>query len=279
MCIRDRSDTPTSVQEFLSSRFPAGDGAYIEARTQEQLFDALLSSKAGEVLDTSDLRNFLNASVSLNSRDTASRSVREQMEQTSRDFPWLVDARSLSFTQIWNAFDESVRIAADKGAPLDTRLENGILAGIEIVGVVGGAAKAVKLLRVPRIPLGFSSGEQFSSAAGELAEALQASGLSTNRLGVRGSAVTNISSKGGSFRFERQGSIKPSDIDFFFEATDDLPLKQRPNIPGFVHPRRINRQYPAVQAWSQKWSKELGREVTAGGFNRGTFVDTEVIDF
>ena len=39
------------------------------------------------------------------------------------------------------------------------------------------------------------------------------------------------------------------------------------------------RKYPELKKWSEKWSKELGREVTPGAFNPGTFTDKDIIKF
>lgn len=33
-----------------------------------------------------------------------------------------------------------------------------------------------------------------------------------------------------------------------------------------MHPDKVKQAYPKIEEWNQKWSKKLGREVTAGAF-------------
>lgn len=117
-------------------------------------------------------------------------------------------------------------------------------------------------------PYGFVSEAQFQSACQELQSALRDSGIDDAVIGVRGSSVTGSSAyKGTTFGPQ-------SDIDFYVESeqlTGDYTTSK--NIPGFVHPNKILPDYPALQAWSEKWSSTLGREVTPGGFVPGTVPD------
>lgn len=126
---------------------------------------------------------------------------------------------------------------------------------------------------------GFSSAGQFSQARTELAEALHKPGLKVRQSGVRGSVVTDVSSKGGGFRVGAENGLKPSDIDVFIEFADDIGLSSSQEIPGFIHPDKLLKNYPALREWSEKWSKILGREITPGGFKPGTFNDPDVIGF
>jgi hypothetical protein len=115
------------------------------------------------------------------------------------------------------------------------------------------------------VPLGFESAEQFAQATQELQQALRASGIDDATVGVRGSSVTGNSPLKGT-EFGPQ-----SDIDFFVESgklTQDYRTSK--NIPGFVHPKKLMADYPALQAWASKWSSVLGREVSPGGFVPGT---------
>jgi hypothetical protein len=129
------------------------------------------------------------------------------------------------------------------------------------------------------IPKGFSSAEQFTQVGNELKTALQESNIPFSNVGVRGSAVTNISSKGGEFREVALGVKKASDIDVYVELTQQVGLNSSKNIPGFIHPGKMMERYPALQQWAEKWSKILGREITPGAFNPGTFSDANVIKF
>ncbi|MFY0256535.1 RHS repeat-associated core domain-containing protein, partial [Chitinophaga sp. 30R24] len=133
--------------------------------------------------------------------------------------------------------------------------------------------------RVVNIPRGFTSSEQFAQAGSELRGALEEAGISYSNVGVRGSAVTNMSSKGGAFRETALGNLKASDIDVFINLSEDIGLNASKNINGFIHPAKLLRQYPTLLEWSEKWTKILGREITPGAFKPGTFNDTNVINF
>jgi len=146
---------------------------------------------------------------------------------------------------------------------------DGILSPNRILAQELSAAKGI-------IPRGFSNAKQFTQAGDELAMALKESGLGYNQIGVRGSSVTGVSSKGGGFRV---GGSNPSDIDVFIEFSGNVGLNSSKNIPGFIHPGKLMNKYPALRQWSQKWSKILGREITPGGFQPGTTTDPNVIKF
>ena len=126
-------------------------------------------------------------------------------------------------------------------------------------------------------PRGFSSAKQFAQAGSELESALQKSGIEYSSIGVRGSAVTNISSKGGAFRQTAIGNLKASDIDVFVEFKQTSGL--RANTSGFVHPDKLLKNFPELKSWSEKWSKILGREITPGGWNPGVLKDGNLIKF
>lgn len=132
---------------------------------------------------------------------------------------------------------------------------------------------------VKQLPNGFKDVEQFNQVGSELKIALEQSGIQFSNIGVRGSAVTNVSGKGGTFRQTAIGTLKASDIDVYVELTQDIGLKVSKNIEGFIHPSRLLDKYPALQNWSQKWSQILGREITPGAFNPGTFKDASSIKF
>jgi len=139
---------------------------------------------------------------------------------------------------------------------------------------VGKTEKVSKI-----IPRGFNDAEQFTQVGSELKIALQESGIQFSNIGVRGSAVTNVSSKGGAFRETALGNLKSSDIDVYVELTQEIGLKASENIEGFIHPGKLFEKFPALEKWSEKWSQVLGREITPGAFNPGTFKDVDVIKF
>ena len=143
-------------------------------------------------------------------------------------------------------------------------------AALGISGYSGGLSK---------IPKGFNSAKQFIMAGDELAYALKKSGIEFTEIGVRGSAVTNISSKGGGFREIAQNGLKASDIDVYIHLSNDVSLNSSKNIQGFIHPVKLTNQYPLLRDWSNKWSTLLGREITPGAFKPGTFIDNKTIKF
>jgi len=127
------------------------------------------------------------------------------------------------------------------------------------------------------IPKGFANSKQFAEVGSELKAALEKAGIKFRRIGVRGSSVTNISSKGGAFRETAIGNLKASDIDVFVEFSKQSGLKA--NSAGFVHPDKLFKQFPELKEWSEKWGEILGRDITPGGWNPGALKDPNVIKF
>ncbi len=118
------------------------------------------------------------------------------------------------------------------------------------------------------VPRGFSNAEQYAQCMKELNEALAKSGVTDAKIGVRGSAVTGQSSKGGPFRMKAEGGRPPSDVDVFIES-DQLTGKLNTRN-GFAHPDKVMKDNPALEQWSERWSTKLGREITPAGFESGT---------
>lgn len=128
------------------------------------------------------------------------------------------------------------------------------------------------------VPRGFSNGRQVLQCTSELKQALSSSGLDVKSIYVRGSSATGVSSKGGSFRIEAQNGLKPSDIDVAIELNKPIEnITTSKNQPGFIHPNKMMKNYPELQAWSEKWSDILGRDITPGGWQPGTFNDPNTI--
>ncbi|HEY4063621.1 MAG TPA: RHS repeat-associated core domain-containing protein, partial [Puia sp.] len=136
---------------------------------------------------------------------------------------------------------------------------------------VGAAAFEVAILFLPGpeeakelslLPRGFKDAEQFSKVGEELTEALNKSGIKFKEIGVAGSSVTGVSSKGGEFREIAENGMKASDIDVFIVLDEDIPIKGGVRRPDFIHPDKLLKQYPALREWSEKWSEILKREIT-----------------
>ncbi|MCL2717024.1 MAG: hypothetical protein FWD68_21380 [Alphaproteobacteria bacterium] len=116
------------------------------------------------------------------------------------------------------------------------------------------------------VPYGFKSAEQYNQAMTELDSAMRASGIE-GRIGARGSAVTGVRSPrkpGGGGAFDSGKKI--SDVDVFIEAKGFLGSK--PSEP-FTHPDVLQKQYPELGDWSKKWTKQLGRPISVGGWQPG----------
>lgn len=138
-------------------------------------------------------------------------------------------------------------------------------------GILGASAGAVSARGMPKVRpirvLGFGSYPEFTQAMRELQEALAKSGITDARVGVRGSAVT-----GKNFRTGEPFGPK-SDIDVFAESgklTEALKTSKTPGLEGMVHPDRIAKAFPELDAWSARWTEIAGRPVQVSGFKPGT---------
>lgn len=115
------------------------------------------------------------------------------------------------------------------------------------------------------VPRGFKNAEQFAKVGEELGVALEKSGIKYEQIGIRGSSVSGLSSKGGGFRYEAVDGFKASDIDAFVILKEDISVSGGATRPDFVHPDKMMKKYPELKAWSEKWTKILGREITPAG--------------
>jgi hypothetical protein len=68
-------------------------------------------------------------------------------------------------------------------------------------------------------------------------------------------------------------------VDVFIELKEDIDLTDSKSIPGFIHPDKLAKRYPALKQWSKKWTQKLGREITPGAFKPDTFTDKDIIPF
>ncbi len=122
-------------------------------------------------------------------------------------------------------------------------------------------------------PRGFKNQAQFDQAMAELRAALRNSGVTDGVVGVRGSSVTGISSNSNSPRYGRLFGLG-SDVDAFVISA------QLSTIYGgerFVHPDDLLRDYPALEAWVDKWTRELGRDISPAVWKPGTLPKTPAI--
>lgn len=122
-------------------------------------------------------------------------------------------------------------------------------------------------------PRGFKNKAQFDQAVAELRAALRQSGITDGIIGVRGSSITGISSNPNS-RSYGQPFGPNSDIDVFVMSSQITSVF---GGKGFVHPDQLLDAYPALEVWSDRWAKELGRPITPAGWKPGSLPNTPAI--
>lgn len=122
-------------------------------------------------------------------------------------------------------------------------------------------------------PNGFKDQSQFEQAATELLTALRNSGINDGLVGVRGSSITGVSSNPNSPSFGRPFGPR-SDIDFFVQSSQ---ITERFGGKRFIHPDELIDALPALEAWSKKWTQELGRKITPAAWQPGSLPNTPSI--
>lgn len=53
----------------------------------------------------------------------------------------------------------------------------------------------------------------------------------------------------------------------FANPIPGINTSQNPNLEGYYHPGKSEKNFPKLQEWNEKWSEELGREISAGGWD------------
>lgn len=119
---------------------------------------------------------------------------------------------------------------------------------------------------------GFRNAGELIERVGNLRNRLIKTGFDDIQIGLRGSSVTGISSKGGEFRWLAQsGGLKASDVDFFFTSPklerklDSLKALFKPD--GRLDPDVLKKHAPhvaeALEAFSEQTTQQLGRKANA----------------
>jgi hypothetical protein len=117
---------------------------------------------------------------------------------------------------------------------------------------------------------GFRNAGEVVERVGNLRNRLARAGVDDAEIGIRGSAVTGASSKGGGFR-ELPGEGKPSDVDFFFtspklEARIDR-LAPGAFVSGRLRPDRLRQLNPELadilDEFSEQTTAQIGRKADA----------------
>jgi RHS repeat-associated protein len=115
---------------------------------------------------------------------------------------------------------------------------------------------------------GFSNAGEIQERLGNLKNRLRALGINDATVGIRGSSVTNISSKGGGFRQNCEIG-KPSDVDFYVSSpTLDRMLKEEFGPDGLIKPREVKSAnaelHKVFQDFGTQTSGQLGRGASVG---------------
>jgi len=116
---------------------------------------------------------------------------------------------------------------------------------------------------------GFRNAGELIERVGNLRNRLNNLGVSDAQVGIRGSSVTNQSSKGGFFRFFSTNAGKKSDIDFFIASPSlEKKLDQFFTSSGVIKPDDLKRVDPELgdilSIFGQETRKQVGRKTSVG---------------
>jgi RHS repeat-associated protein len=132
---------------------------------------------------------------------------------------------------------------------------------------------------------GFSNAQEVVERANNLRNRLIKAGVTDAEVGIRGSSVTNVSTKtGGEFRWESggRGEAKLSDVDFYFTS----PTLERQRRSDFkansnaLHPDVLSRTNPNVQEaldqFAFETTQQLGRDSNVRLVQQGSIQNSPV---
>ena len=112
---------------------------------------------------------------------------------------------------------------------------------------------------------GFRNAGEIQERLGNLKNRLKALGIDDAQVGILGSSVTNVSSKGGHFRQDRlPDGLKASDVDFWVSSpTLDRKLKDEFDVDGKIKPRSTKSAnaelHQVFQDFDTQTAQQLGR--------------------
>jgi RHS repeat-associated protein len=112
---------------------------------------------------------------------------------------------------------------------------------------------------------GFRNAGEIQERLGNLKNRLKALGINDATVGILGSSVTNVSSKGGSFRQDRvPDGLKASDVDFWVSSpTLDRKLREEFDLDGKIKPRATKSAnaelHNVFQDFDAQTAEQLGR--------------------
>lgn len=123
---------------------------------------------------------------------------------------------------------------------------------------------------------GFRNAGEVIERVGNLRNRLARLGVGDARIGIRGSSITGVSSKGGGWR-HLAGELKASDVDFFFTSPSlearIARLDPSAFVGGRVRPETLRRLVPDIadelDAFARQTTRQIGRKADVTLLRRG----------
>ena len=169
--------------------------------------------------------------------------------------------------------------SAKKLTPIDLRrFENNALKESpqfsKDMAKVGVNKNQIDLMFSKEVPLGFKNQEQYIKFQKEMTVALKKDGLDDSKVGLKGTATTFYSENPSKTLGHHWDAKKPIDLgDYDLNISSKKLIHQmgeagiKPNERyGIFKTRDIENQYQELRRFSNKWEKELDREVNFVGY-------------
>lgn len=138
---------------------------------------------------------------------------------------------------------------------------------------VGITPERLALMQEGKCPLSFPSVEVFEGFREDLHQLMDRIGLGDAVLRLRGTQATFYSEDPGKplgHHFD-ESPAEPADVDIgvaskaLTQAMAAAGYSPHPNLPDIFKTRHVMAQFPELQAFSRKWTKKLGRDVSFVG--------------
>ncbi len=152
-------------------------------------------------------------------------------------------------------------------------LPNGLTRLQSDAAKVGVTAEKLAQMTEGKCPLSFPTPEVFQQFKKELNELMSAIGLADAVLRMKGTSTTFYSEnpkKPLGHHFDANPK-EPADVDIGVESKSltkkmaDAGFSPHPEIPDIFKTRHVMQEFPKLQAFSQKWTQKLGRDVNFVG--------------
>ncbi len=152
-------------------------------------------------------------------------------------------------------------------------LPNGLTQLQSDAAKVGVTAERLKAMEEGKCPLSFPSAEVFQEFKKELHDLMADIGMADAVLRLKGTSTTFYSENPGKplgHHFDANPK-EPADVDIGIESkalTQQMAaagVSPNPKIPSIFKTKDVMKQQPKLQAFSQKWTQKLGRDVNFVG--------------